>query len=105
MHVLALFTDIQNKIILLGLQNGLIQEEGEKGLWFILLPNGCFKLFWNLILVSLLLYTATIMPYRIAFLNDDDPIPAVITFDIIIDLLFAFDLFVNLISAYEDSDG
>lgn len=33
----------------------------------IMLPTSVFNRFWNLILIILLLLTATIMPYRICF--------------------------------------
>lgn len=68
------------------------------------MPTSPFKLFWNLITVCLLLYTATYVPYRVAF-NDDDGGTAFQIFDYFVDGLFAFDIFVNFLSALELPNG
>ena len=65
-------------------------------------PESTFKVVWNFVIIALLLYTATFVPYRTAFI-DDSP-PALAIFEWMVDVLFMFDLFVNLISAYEDED-
>ena len=64
------------------------------------MPDSRFKTYWNLIITLLLLYTASFVPYRIAFI-DDNP-TAMIVADTIMDMLFLGDIFVNLVSAYED---
>ena len=70
----------------------------------ILLPNDRAKIFWNLVLISLLLYTATIMPYRVAFFEELNPSLGLRIFDATVDILFALDMIVNFISAYEDAE-
>jgi hypothetical protein len=43
-------------------------KDDEKELeLFLIHPKSSFKTVWNPILIFLLLYTATIMPYRVAF--------------------------------------
>mmetsp|Transcript_3992 Transcript_3992/g.6006 ORF Transcript_3992/g.6006 Transcript_3992/m.6006 type:complete len:88 (+) Transcript_3992:1578-1841(+) len=57
---------------------------------------------WNIIMILLLAYTASFLPYRTAFVDEDSD-----GFNIlenIIDVLFILDLFVNFVSAYTDQD-
>ena len=66
-------------------------------------PDKTPKSIANAVLAVLLIYTATVMPYKIAFI---DSVPGDDWFylDIIIDVLFFLDFLVNLTSAYYDSD-
>lgn len=64
------------------------------------MPEAPFKKFWNLVIMFLLLYTASFVPVKTAF-YDDDPV-GLFEFELIIDALFITDLFVNFISAYVD---
>ena len=64
-----------------------------------------FRVFWNILSIIILLYTATVMPFRIAFVDDDEIVIWSIVVDSIIDLLFLLDIFVTFISSYEDKDG
>ena len=69
--------------------------------WWILLPNGLFKTLWNCLMVVLLLYTATYMPYKTCFIDEEDN-PWL---DYCIDILFTMDIFVTFISADTEDDG
>jgi len=69
----------------------------------ILMPESKFKTIWNFLMILLLVYTATYMPFKIAFIDAETE--AMRIFDYIIDVLFAIDIFVNFISAYEGQDG
>ena len=69
---------------------------------FILLPENKFKMFWNFVIMFLLLYTATFVPYRTAFI--DDVSESLTDFEWCVDALFIFDLIINFTSAYEDRD-
>ena len=40
----------------------------------VLFPTSPFKLVWNVIIIILLLYTATYVPYATAFINDNGTI-------------------------------
>ena len=40
--------------------------------FFMIDPDGNFKKFWGMVLILLLLYTASVMPYRMALMADDD---------------------------------
>ena len=73
----------------------------------ILHPKSRIKLLWTPIVVLLLLYTATLMPYVLVFFDYDDndwTNPWVI-FQMMVDMLFWLDLLMNLISAYYNEEG
>ena len=53
-------------------------------------------------MIFLLLYTATFVPIRTAFIDDVTPLFA--AFEYTVDGCFIFDLFVNFLSAYVDRD-
>lgn len=65
-----------------------------------IMPDSPFKSYWNLIVTALLLYTASYMPFRIAFIDETD-LP-LLYFDTCIDFLFILDVIINFFSAYED---
>jgi len=72
---------------------------------FFIHPDSKFKKGWSFILIFLLLYVATVMPFNIAFVDNED---AGISWEIIelcIDFCFLFDVAVNCISGYYDEDG
>ena len=54
-------------------------------------------------MIILLVYTGLVLPPRLAF--DEESGIDWFVFDICIDSLFISDIFVNFLSAYEDSDG
>jgi hypothetical protein len=71
---------------------------------FMFHPNRWPKSVWNVVLALLLIYTALVMPYRMAFIDSkfgDDWFIA----ELIIDMLFFCDVLVNIFSAYVDNDG
>ena len=39
--------------------------------WYILHPDGGVKQKWNILVTVLLIYTATIMPFKIAFIENE----------------------------------
>jgi hypothetical protein len=54
--------------------------------------------------IVLLLYTATIMPFRMAFI-ETEYMSDWFVFELVIDFLFACDVYVNCNSAYYDDEG
>jgi hypothetical protein len=67
-------------------------------------PNKIPKTIWNGVLSILLIYTATIMPYKMAFIDSKAGDVWFYT-DVIVDTLFFCDVCVNLLTAYFDIDG
>ena len=64
------------------------------------MPDCRFKSIWNSIMVFLLIYTATYMPYKTCFIDEEEQLQIII--DYIIDILFFMDIFVNFVSAEEE---
>jgi hypothetical protein len=67
-------------------------------------PEGKFKKFWTIIVICLLFYTATIMPYKLAMFSKDDG-KFWFYLDTSIDVLFLIDIYINLNTPLEISDG
>ncbi|CAG9325896.1 unnamed protein product [Blepharisma stoltei] len=70
----------------------------------IIYPNSKFKKFWNPIVLIGLLYTFTLMPYSMAFENDQ-AINVWTWLDYSINAIFIADIIVILNTAYYDKDG
>lgn len=68
--------------------------------WYLVSPSSVFCSIWSLVVGSMLLYTITLMPYRIGFL---DPVyfDAATIFDIIVDFVFICDSILNCFITYK----
>lgn len=66
------------------------------------MPDSRLISFWNIVMMLLLLYTATYVPFKTAFIENSPTYVNNIEFAI--DSLFFVDLAVNFISAYETND-
>lgn len=58
------------------------------------IPESIATKTWQGILIFMLLYTAIIMPYKIALIEDEDS-PFLYYLDTVIDFLFIFDMYIN----------
>ncbi|CAG9326193.1 unnamed protein product [Blepharisma stoltei] len=72
--------------------------------WYILDPDGYFKRSWNTLLTIVLMYTAVVMPFRLAF-ADVIFFDVWTTIEITIDLLFIVDVMLNFISGVYSYEG
>ena len=78
----------------------------EKKSKIVLMPDNQFKRIWNIIIMTLLLYVATYVPFSTCFNQKQGKFDTFIEyFDLIVDLIFFVDIFVNFVSSYEDSSG
>lgn len=82
-----------------GLVSQIISSSNDNLPWYIIHPDSLFKSIWNFYIGILLMYTAIIMPYVLAFV-DSAGLDAWFYINIIVDLSFSVDIFVNLFSAY-----
>ena len=103
-RIINRFAELNENITMFGASNKieLDLEEEVIPLPIILMPENKLKMAWNFIAMLLLLYTASLVPYRTAFI--DVTTSGWATFDWMVDALFMFDIFINFISAYEDRD-
>ena len=77
-------------------------QDTLKPLRIILMPESDLISYWNVIMMFLLLYTATYVPFKTAFIDESPNYVNNIEFSI--DSLFFVDIVVNFISAYETAD-
>ena len=70
---------------------------------YVLLPEGTFLTYWNLIIVLLLMYVATYMPFRICFHKQALTLTSGDKVDLFVDSLFVVDIIINFFSAYYDT--
>mmetsp|Transcript_11318 Transcript_11318/g.22262 ORF Transcript_11318/g.22262 Transcript_11318/m.22262 type:complete len:691 (-) Transcript_11318:114-2186(-) len=81
-----------------------MDEEEEPEKWWIIYPNSNFKSVWNVLLILLLLYTATLMPYRISFVDKDDK-DGWWYWELLVDFGFFMDILVTCFSAFTNSES
>jgi CRP-like cAMP-binding protein len=104
--ILDRFSALTRRIYLFGTSKKLnyeVEEEEPPG-WYIILPESSFRLFWNVMVLALLLYTGIFVPYRTAFVEYDDPESFILKFEIFIDSMYILDFCMNFLMAYEDRD-
>eukprot|EP00347_Sterkiella_histriomuscorum_P011676 403371537 len=68
------------------------------------MPEDRARVIWNIINIILLLYTALIMPYKLAF-RDNGEEDMTEYLEILIDALFSIDIIITFFSAIEADDG
>jgi len=71
--------------------------------WYILLPRNRFRRLWELSVITMLLYVVVTVPVRVCF--NIQPEGAADMFDLLIDVLFILDVFINMICAYHSRTG
>ena len=103
------FTYVQKKIDIFGVdllrqkRNKQQQKKmDEKPNPWIIMPDSSMKMTWNSVIILLLLYTATFVPYRVAFFESEFAFITVL--DWFIDGLFSIDIIINFMSAYEKTE-
>jgi hypothetical protein len=67
------------------------------------MPNSLFKTFWNSLIVILMIYTATVLSYRICFIDSTTVFWSI--FDLAANVIFGIDIIINFLSAYYDSEN
>jgi hypothetical protein len=80
----------------------VVIEDETVPLPIILMPDNKFRMGWNIVTMLLLLYTASFVPYRTSFIEEAPP--GLEAWEWVVDGLFMFDILVNFLSAYENSD-
>ena len=68
-------------------------------------PNSFFKLFWNFLILFLAIYTAIVLPIRLAFMDESNIGPLMFAFDIFTDIVFLVDIVLNFFFVEEDING
>ena len=69
----------------------------------VLDPQGCFHLYWDLILLFFLLYIGFAVPYQLSFLHGQISTHFYLdVFENIMDIVFFIDILVNFITSHND---
>ena len=76
------------------------ESENEKEIPWIILPDNPYKKMWDLLIAFLILYSAIITPYEIAFSDSSK----VSWFEILIDIFLGIDIVLTFFSAYTDDE-
>ena len=76
------------------------ESENEKEIPWIILPDNPYKKIWDLLIAFLILYSAIITPYEIAFSDNNHTS----WFEILIDIFLAIDIVLTFFSAYTDEE-
>ena len=76
------------------------ESENEKEIPWIILPDNPYKKIWDLLIAFLILYSAIITPYEIAFSDSNHSS----WFEILIDIFLAIDIVLTFFSAYTDEE-
>ena len=100
--VLDRFSTLTRRIYLFGTSKKLkfeIEKE-QKIRWYIILPEGRVRVFWNSVVMLLLLYTSIFVPFQTAFVDSDNQFYQ--DLDVFFDCMFILDFFLNFFMAYED---
>lgn len=108
--LLQQFTSLNTKIKIFGRQllvarapNKEEESSDIKPCFLIIMPNSSFKMFWNMLITAMLFYTATYVPYRVAFIESRGS-TGFQAFEYTIDALFFIDIVINFIAADEKKD-
>lgn len=75
----------------------------DKGDCLMMSPYSKFRKIWSSILIIILIYTATIMPYKLALIDDDNY--PMFLIDTIVDFLFITDIIVVFNSPILEKNG
>ena len=103
--VIDRFKSLSRRIYLFGTSKKLkfaIEAESKPGCC-IIMPSSKMRIIWNLIVFFLLMYTATLVPFRTIFIENEDK-NFLYYFDMLVDMLYVMDLILNFMMAYEDAD-
>lgn len=84
-----------------------IKSDRAKKKWFIIDPNDQKKSIWSITILICIVYTCVMTPFRESFYTFQELEIKDFWFflETIIDIIFALDIFVNFISAYENING
>ena len=68
-------------------------------------PKSMFKLLWNFLILFCAVYTAIVLPIRLAFLDENKIGGFMEAFDFFTDTVFIIDIFLNFFFVEEDVNG
>lgn len=107
--ILRKFSEVHRNLLIFGTTKNINFDPNENERYaykrrarLIILPESRLMRSWNIIIMLLLIYTATFLPLRTAFM-DVDP-PGLFESELFIDALFFCDVYMNFVTAYVDKN-
>lgn len=103
----SVFEGLKRRMYLFGTSTKLKFEIGPEDRvgWYIIMPQSRVRTVWNFVVLWLLGYTATFVPYRTAYIEKEDETSNFFPmFDIFVDFMYTVDLVLNFFMAFEDRD-
>ena len=82
----------------------IFNEEAYIAFSYLIYPDSNFKMYWNYLILLIVIYSSTFSPYRIAFNYHDDLWSLYFTIDFIFDIIFIIDILINFIVPFYDDD-
>ncbi|CAK9035264.1 Potassium voltage-gated channel subfamily H member 6 (Ether-a-go-go-related gene potassium channel) (ERG) (Eag-related protein) (Ether-a-go-go-related protein) (Voltage-gated potassium channel subunit Kv11.2) [Durusdinium trenchii] len=82
----------------------LSTEEEVRRRWMISFRS-CARLSWDIFLTFLLVYIATVLPFRLAFLIDDEAANTYRLIEVLVDVCFAVDILLTFRTTYCDDES
>ena len=72
--------------------------------WYLISPDSTFRKYWDIFMIFILIYLATVAPWRVAFLREE---PSLFMFILewVIDGLFMVDIVITFFSPFERYNG
>ena len=99
-YIRQVFQKLHKKLFLEGTTKVFLEEQQQKPLFFIIMPNTAIKNFVTAVSHSLLIYTAIFVPFQVSFISDYES-DTINLIDEIVNNLFIVDFFLNFITAVE----
>eukprot|EP00347_Sterkiella_histriomuscorum_P010858 403374655 len=99
-NIIRFFEILSRRFYLFGVSKGVDQIEKDDIIpRYILMPENTFRIIWSVITIMLLIYTAIMMPFFLAFIDKENV--DISALEGIVDGLFIIDILITFFSAIE----
>ena len=102
-RILALFMETHHRLVMRGTTKNLLSSKFKsptKRSWLLIQSDGRFRTAWNFVMMVFIFNTATYGPFRIAFIDVENPVMQRI--DIAMDIFFIIDIILTFVTDYQD---
>lgn len=97
----TVISDIEHTLFIQDEKLRQLPENSQKR--WIIYPDDSLKVSWDFLMLLLIIYSITFVPYKVAFWESETDFSSGV--DLTIDTLFFIDIIVTFFSAYIDSEG
>ena len=79
------------------------KQKSTKHSKFLIFPDDCFRIIWDNIIVLCLIYISVALPIKVSFFETESNL--FVVYDIVISIIFLFDIFVNFNRVFLDKNN